>query len=186
MSNEKFTKLIRQIHDEKVHLDFANQAIEETEQKLSVSLEHRLQKLIQESNKIAENVIEFPERKVVSIGEATLMAAAGQKLSNWYENPLIFSSTGFIVDVRPILGTENEVEITLQAKDKEHLSQISNLLEPYKSQSLDVSISIKGNTVLKANIYIDDTAEYAEGSGEITSGYKDSLHGIIEFNIILD
>ena len=152
MSEEKFTQLIRQIHDEKTHENFVNEAIEETSSGVPLTVSKQLSELIERAESKTCNVLTFPEQKSIQLGSTTLLAAAGQSLGIWYENPLTFSSSGIVVDIRHIMGTKDEVEITFFAKDKSHPSLIKDSLQSFKGQDIAISISLNDNVILNATL----------------------------------
>ena len=185
MSEEKITQLIRQIHDEGVHVNFVNEAIEETKSGVPLTVSKQLSELIKKAESSTANVVAFPEQKSIQLGTTNLLAAAGKSLGKWYENPLTFSSSGIVVDIRRILGTDDEVEITFQAQEQRQPSLIMDSLQAFKAKDVAIRISINEKVILNASIYIDENADYAEGRGVIIDNGKQSLQGELRLEILL-
>jgi len=186
MSEEKITQLIRQIHEEKVYQDFVGQVLEETKLGVSKSLNQKVSNLLEFSeNQISKKVIPFARTKPFSLGKTTLLAAAGEKLGTWFEHPLVFPSSGMVVDIRRIVGSENEVDIYIQSNSEDE-SVIQQSLRPFKDTSISIRMTLADEIMLDAEIYIDDSACFAEGHGRLSNVEKNDLSGDIDFQVILD
>lgn len=186
MSEEKITQLIRQIHEEKVYQDFVGQVLEETKLGVSKSLNQKVSNLLEFSeNQISKKVIPFARTKPLSLGKTTLLAAAGENVGNWFEHPLVFPSSGMVVDIRRIVGSEDEVDLYIQSNSDDE-SVIQQSLSPFKSKSLSIRLTLSGEIMLDANIYIDESACFAEGQGKLVNIEKNDLSGDIDFEVILE
>lgn len=186
MSKEKFTQLIRQIHEEKVYMDFAKQVEEVTKASVSNSLVQKVSNLIKTAESIEnKKIIQFPTKKPFFLGRTTLLAAAGERLGTWFEHPLVFHSSGMVVDIRRIVGSEDEVDLYIKSNSQDE-SVIQQSLSSFKNKSLTVRMTLAGKIILDARIYIDDSACFAEGHGRLINIEKTDLSGDIDFEVILD
>ena len=178
MSEEKLTQLIRRIHDEKVYMEFAKQVLEETKLGVANSLQQKVTNLVMEVESLqSKKVLQFPNMNSFSLGKTTLLAAAGEKLGTWFEHPLVFPSSGMVVDIRRIVGSENEVDIYIQSNSEDE-SVIQQSLRPFKDTSINIRMTLADEIMLDAEIYIDDSACFAEGHGRLSNVEKNDLSGV--------
>lgn len=139
--------------------------------------------LIQAEKK--SKIIPFPTNRVMQLGKVQLLAAASQQLGNWFSQPLVFSSAGFLVDVRRIKGKDNDVDVYFHAIDGKN-ALMESLFSGFKGRSIKITFSINGVKLLSADIYVDQSAHIAEGSGVVYDADVDTNKGDLELNVELD
>ena len=182
MSKENITQLIKQIHEEEVNKQLVEDVLLESEKGFSEEIMSEVQSLLKKANK--SNVVAFPDRKI-RLAQTQLTAAGGQELGAWFEHPIIFESTGMVVDVRKVFGKDDKVNVYVHPNGDDS-SLIEKSLLPFKDKTLQVRLSIDGIELLQAEIYVDDTGSNAEGSGYIQSAKERNVHGDIDLDIIVE
>jgi hypothetical protein len=182
VSSENITQLIKKIHEEEGNKQLLEDVLKESEKGFSEEILLEVQSLLKKANK--SNVIEFPKR-TVQLGQTELMAASGQNLGEWFAQPIIFESSGMIIDVRKVIGSEDEVDVYIQPNSDDcHL--IEQSLFPFKDKTLQVRLSVNGKDLLQAEIYIDESGHSAEGSGHLQQVDEDDVHGKLDLEIIVE
>jgi hypothetical protein len=182
------TDKILRMHEEEV----IQQMIKDTQEELTSTIPSDLQKELDlclskvkmSENQSTDNVVSFTpkERNVVvfPFAETELLAASGKSLADWFSQPMNFGGAGFILDVRRVLGTDNEVDLYLSPTD---LEKMSASFDVYKGKSLKLTITNNGNPLLIAELYIDDTGQEAEGSGQLIDLNATPVQGKISIDI---
>jgi len=184
VSETNITKLIKAIHEQEVHKELISEVHQELEQGVPDELTAEVQALIQKARPTKSNVVAFPT-KTVQLGETDLMAASGQDLGEWFAQPLVFAASGFVVDIRNVLGSENDVDVYVYPNGPDE-ELIEKALLPFKDKTLQVRLSINDIELLKADIYVDDSGHSAEGSGHLQSADPKNVHGKLNFEVIVE
>lgn len=166
------TEQILKIHEEEV----IQQMITDTQKELASDIPCDLQKELDlclskvkmSENQSTDNVVSFKpkENNIVAFpfAETELLAASGKSLADWFSQPINFAGVGFILDIRRVIGTKDEIDLYLSPTDSEKMSASFDI---YKGKSLKLTITNNGNPLLTAELYIDDTGQEAEGSGQL-------------------
>jgi hypothetical protein len=121
------------------------------------------------------NVVFFtPKHNPVTnlFAQTELLAASGLSLADWFSQPINFSGVGFVLDIRRVIGTEDEIDLYLSAIDGE---KMSSSLDAYKGKSVNLTITNNGKNLLLAELYVDDSGQEAEGSGVLNKLDKESI-----------
>ncbi len=120
------------------------------------------------NNGIHENVVALAARKRphVSFDSVQMLAAAGLEPHEWYSAPIKFPEYGFLLEIRKVLGSESEVDITLTV-DEAHPGRMQRVLSAYQDKSLSILIENNQTELLEGEIYIDSTGEAASGNGKL-------------------
>jgi hypothetical protein len=172
------TEQIIKMHEE----DVIQQMITDTQEELASDIPSDLQKELDSclSKAKENNIIAFP------FAETELLAASGKSLADWFSQPMNFGGAGFILDVRRVLGSKNEVDLYLKPNEKDNSKMKSSLLS-YLGKSLTIDVNNNGTSLLNATLYVDESGCIAEGSGYlITESDSKNIKGKISINIILD
>lgn len=184
MSEVNITKLIQKLHEEAIHENILKEVMEESNQALDESTLEHLHQLLKQAGSVSSKIIKFPKRSI-RLAESELMAAAGQDISDWFAEPLVFSAAGMVIDIRKVIGSPNEVDVYIQPHGDETARIEKNLL-PFKNKTLQVKLSINGKELLSADMYIDGSGQAAEGSGRVRTLGENDIHGNIHLDIIVD
>ena len=120
------------------------------------------------------NIVAFP------FAETELLAASGKSLADWFSQPINFAGVGFILDIRRVIGTKDEIDLSLSPTDSEKMSASFDI---YKGKSLKLTITNNGNPLLTAELYIDTTGQEAEGSGQLIALDAAPVQGKISIDI---
>jgi hypothetical protein len=119
------------------------------------------------------------------IGEVELLAASGSSLGSWFSQPIRFDGAGFILDIRKVIGSDNEVDVSL-FPIKEDAEKIKETLLPYVGSTIDIVISNDGVGLLSATIYVDNTGS-AEGNGVLSDRFEQSeVNGKLSVNVSIN
>ncbi|MEA3587647.1 hypothetical protein J6I75_04720 [Pseudidiomarina sp. 1APP75-27a] len=102
----------------------------------------------------------------IRLGTTYLMAAAGQHLSDWFSQPIIFEALGMYVDIRKIINSASQVEVFAQAIDGKS-ETMSAVFAPYANSELTFELRLNGHSVLRAEIFVNQDATRIEGEGEL-------------------
>ncbi|GAA6172012.1 hypothetical protein NBRC116592_16820 [Colwellia sp. KU-HH00111] len=182
------TEQILQMHEE----DVIQQMITDTQEELATDIPSDLQKeldLCLSKTKMSENqstdnviTLERKENNIVAFpfAETELLAASGTSLADWFSQPINFAGGGFTLDIRRVFGTKDEIDLYLSPTDSEKMSASFDV---YKGKSLKLIITNNGNTLLTAELYIDDTGQEAEGSGQLIDLDATPVQGKISIDI---
>lgn len=182
MANQNITKLIRQVHEEEQSKRLIKKVLEESEEGFPESLLEQVRSLVQKSEESGKNIITFPGRKI-QLAQTELMAAAGQNLGDWFAQPIVFTALGMVVDIRKILGTDDEVDVYIYSNDGEQALMEEAFLQ-YRDSSLKVSLTVGDKELLNANIYVDECGQSAEGTGHLYR-IEEDVHGKLNLNILI-
>lgn len=113
--------------------------------------------------------------------ETELLAASGKSLGEWFSQPINFAGAGFVLDVRRVVGTENEVDLYLTPNDSKLMD---NALSAFKGKVVGLWITNNGKRILEAELYIDESGLAAEGSGTVAAANEDfDIKGKINIEI---
>lgn len=126
-------------------------------------------------------VVAFPLHRS-QLASTQLMAAAGQQVGSWFAQPIVFAASGFVVDIRKVLGSENEVDIYINSNGSDE-SLIEEKLLPFKDNSFKILMSINGSELLLADIYVEKSGHAAEGYGVLQPLISDGLHGELSIEV---
>lgn len=182
------TEQILQMHEEEV----IQQMITDTQEELSSDIPCDLQKELDlclskvkmSESQSTDNVVSFKpkENNIVAFpfAETELLAASGKSLVDWFSQPINFAGVGFILDIRRVFGTKDEIDLYLSPTDSEKMSASFDI---YKGKSLKLTITNNGNSLLTAELYIDDTGQEAEGSGQLIDIDAAPVQGKISIDI---
>jgi hypothetical protein len=182
------TDQILRMHEEEV----IQKMITDTQEELASDIPSELQKeldLCLSKAKMSErqstdNVISFKpkENNIVAFpfAETELLAASGKSLADWFSQPINFAGVGFILDIRRVFGTEDEIDLYLSPTDSEKMSASFDF---YKGKSLKLTITNNDTPLLTAELYIDDTGQEAEGSGQLIDHDGTPVQGKISIDI---
>lgn len=183
MSKENITQLIKQIHEEEVNQRLVEDVLKESEKGFSEEIMSEVQSLLKKAN--ASNVIAFPKR-TVQLGQTELMAASKKdNLGEWFAQRIVFKSSGMEIDVRKVIGTDNEVDVYIQSNSDDY-QLIEKSLLPFKDKTLQVRFSVNGKELLHADIYVDESGHSAEGSGHLQQINESDIHGKLDVEIIVE
>lgn len=187
------TKQILAMHEDEV----MNNMLEEVKNELKstipsdiqAALDACMQKLSNEGNVTSSNVVSFKPKStpsIISFAETELIAASGQSLGDWFSQPMNFGGAGFILDVRKVIGSDNEVDLYLNPNQEDSDKMKKSLLK-YLGKSINISILNNGTNLLTATLYIDETGYSAEGSGYLMKlDEMDNVKGKISIDISFD
>jgi hypothetical protein len=193
MTKKDITKPILAIHAEEALSKMLEEAKSEVDngmpEYLGSELEMLLKKARSTSEQVSNNVVAFkprPKNMVVdSFGSTELLAAAGQSLGDWFSQPMSFGGAGFILDVRRVIGSENEVDIYLSPNNSDK-GIMEKTLSAYMGKSVEVVISNNGEPLLEANLYIDQAGGAAEGSGVLVEANKSkAVKGNLSIDVVI-
>lgn len=193
MTKKDITKEILAIHAEetmsKIMADVKAEMENGMPEDLSSELEMLLKKASGATEQTPDNIVAFKPRsqmKIVdSFGSTELLAAAGQSLGDWFSQPMSFGGAGFVLDVRRVIGSENEVDIYLSPNNSDK-GVMEKTLSAYIGKSIEVVISNNGVPLLEANLYIDEAGGAAEGSGVLVEANKTkAVKGNLSIDVVI-
>ncbi|UUO25446.1 hypothetical protein FGD67_21175 [Colwellia sp. M166] len=181
------TKQILAMHEDEV----MNNMLEEVKNELKdtipsdiqATLDACMQKLSNEGDVTPSNVLSFKPKStpsIISFAETELLAASGKSLADWFSQPINFAGVGFILDIRRVFGTKDEIDLYLSPTDSERMSASFDV---YKGKSLKLTITNNDKPLLTAELYIDDTGQEAEGSGQLIDLDGTPVQGKISIDI---
>ena len=184
------TKQILAMHEDEVMHNMLEEVTNELKDAIpsdiQATLDACMQKLNNEVDAIPSNVVSFKPKSApatVSFAETELLAASGQSLGDWFLQPMNFVGAGFTLDVRKVIGSENEVDLYLNPNQEDSDNMKKSLLA-YLGKSIDISVSNNGTSLLTATLYIDETGCSAEGSGYLMKLDEiDNVKGKISIDI---
>lgn len=186
MINEiNITQAVKKLYEEEQMRMLVEEVLDDTKNGASHSLLAEVKALMSKAQKKpADNVIPFPVNRVHrhKIGQIQLLAAAGQNLGSWYQQPLLFASAGFSVDVRKVIGSANEVDVYLQAINKP-TDIVESFFNMFSGKSVTLTFTLNGQILLEANIYVDGQDQRAEGSGHVYHAADWDAHGSLEVDV---
>ncbi len=194
MKHTDITKQILALHEEKVLKQMFSEVEEELKDGVPKSLQHKIDNCMtkirtEEIISSAENVVSFtPKNKPVFnvFAETELLAASGKSLADWFSQPMNFGGAGFTLDVRRVLGSDNEVDLYLTPNQIES-AQMKKSLVAYLGKSLNIDIINNGVSLLNATLYVDESGNSAEGSGYLAStDEKNDIKGKVSISISVE
>lgn len=186
MTNEiNITQVVKKRYEEDQIRTLVNEVLDETKDGASDALLTEVKALMSRANKKPQNnIIAFPVDRINrhKIGQIQLLAAAGQNLGSWYQQPLLFASAGFSVDVRKVVGSDNDVDVYLQALNETN-EIVDSFFNIFSGKSVKLSFILNGQILLEANIYVDGQDHRAEGTGQVYQADIADTHGNLEVEV---
>lgn len=186
------TKQILAMHENEVMEDMFEEVKNELKDSIPSDIQATIdacrQKLNNEVDATSSNVVSFQPKSAppaVSFAETELLAASGKSLADWFSQPLNFGGAGFILDIRKVIGTEDEVDLYLIPNQADE-SKMKKALSSYLGQSLSICIFNDGINLLTASLYIDESGLEAEGTGRLNKTEKNIIKGKITIEIIVE
>lgn len=176
------TEEVFQLHEAEEAEMLAHQVKQEVEQGDNQRLENKLANLLRKIQQPIGKIVEFPTKMHVAnepLMTTELMAASGQELGNWFDQPIRFSSLE--LDVRRIIGTDNEVSVFITSHADE---SARTPLAQYKGKTLKIDLTVNNTELLTAVIYVDDEGLSAEGEGQLIRLNHEEASG--SFNVFVE
>jgi len=194
MSKIDITHNIQKVHEDEIMQGLANEVQEELKNGIPTELQQELDNLLKKANKPKilhkNNILAFKPRKnytqqiINSFESVELLAAAGQNLGDWFSTPITFTEYGFILDIRKVIDSENEVDLYISPY-QDNSEKMAQSLSNYTSQEINIIVSNDDAVLLEASLYVDETGTIAEGNGyllEIDQTY--SIKGKLSIDIL--
>jgi hypothetical protein len=193
MKHIDITKQVLALHEEDVFKQMMSDVqkdLEEVSSSLQSEIDMCLSKINSEQIASSDNVVSLKStsNNVVAFpfAETELLAASGKSLADWFSQPMNFGGAGFVLDVRRVLGTDNEVDLYLTPNQTKSTEMKESLLS-YLGKSLSINVINNGKSLLNATLYVDESGSSAEGSGYlITANDKNGIKGKISINILVE
>jgi len=172
------TEEVFQLHENEEAQTLSQEVKQEIEQGHNKSLDNKLANLLSKVQTTSAKVVQL-STKMKAANEAflttELMAASGQELGNWFDQPIRFSSIE--LDVRNIIGSDNEVSVYITSYAE---NSVKNPLDKYKGKTLKINLTVNSTELLTAIIYVDDLGSSAEGEGTLIRLNKEEISGSIK------
>lgn len=139
------------------------------------------------------NVVSFkPSGKqnnkiISSFYSVELLAAAGESIDVWHSRPIIFSEFGFILDIRMVLDSSDEVELYLSpiSDDVNAKSEMEKAFSHALNSNINISVECDGVHLLDGSLYVDATGLNIEGAGKLDNqDFYSSVKGRLAFHIL--
>jgi hypothetical protein len=186
MKETNITEQIKQLHLEERATQISEDVIQDLKSGTPQSLKDELSSLIRKCHKPEGRVIQFPGKTIHRLAEIDLLAAASkQVVGDLVSQPLVCLSKGFSVDIRRVLGSENEVTLYFLPVDEgEH--QMEEIFSPYRGQTIFLEFVLNGVQLLNCSIYVDESARQAEGEGILVTSNVDMKDPRLEINVSSD
>lgn len=175
------TEEVFQLYDAEEADKLAQEVKQEMEKGDHHRLNNKLAHLLSMVQQPSAQVVKFPATMQAAnepLMTTELMAASGQELGNWFDQPIRFSSLE--LDVRRIIGTDNEVSVFITSNGGE---SVKTPLEKYKGKMLKVDLTVNNTDLLTAVIYVDDEGFSAEGEGQLIRLNHEEASG--SFNVFV-
>ena len=194
MSTKDITKQILEMHGEEAMQHLMEEVRQEFKDGIPQELQSELDTLLAKANapkkpisrEVIDSISEAVHRFLQPLASTELLAAAGQSLGDWFSQPMNFGGAGFILDVRRVIGTENEVDLYLTPTDPDS-ENMKKTLEAYIGQSIHIVISNNDVQLLVANLFVDESGNAAEGSGHlIDADNAQDIKGKISIDIVIN
>lgn len=193
MNIKDITKQILELHEIEEILELMSDVKKEFGDGIPDELSSELDLLLEKANqqeKLAGNVVEFKGKKTSlpfkQFAEVELLAAAGRTLGEWFTQPIIFGGAGFILDVRRVIGSENEVDVYLTPASAD-TARMKKTLDSYLGKTIRIVISNNDLQLLDAEIYIDENGSAAEGRGHLLKTEDlSNVKGKISVSLLLE
>jgi len=194
MNKIDLTKQVIQFHEGEIMQKINSEVKEELCDGVTKKLQSELNNLLPMSkhrNKFKKHKIFSFKSKVTKnqkilgcFKSVELLAASGKSLVCWFSQPINFGGAGFILDIRKIIGSNNEVDLYLLPNEKK-TDKIEKSLKSYAGKNIDITITNNGSKILEANIYVDEKAQAAEGNGKIFTEQKNKdITGKLSIDIL--
>jgi hypothetical protein len=185
MQQQNITSAVKHIYlqEQAENAAMWQEVLQESSNGLSDDVLNRVRALTRQEKE--NKIIPFPTHRVKKLAEVKLLAAAGQNLGEWFSQPLLFTSAGFMIDVRRIKGKSHDVDVYFKAIDGKN-GLMESLFDVFKDKSIKVTFSVNGVNLLSADVYVDNTAHQAEGSGVVFDNDVDLSSGNLEINVDVD
>jgi len=188
MKKNNVTQQILEMHENEVMQTLIEEVKEDFKDGIPSQVQSELDVLLGkakgEESAEKSKVISFKPKKVFkpiinTQWETELLAASGQNLGEWFSQSMSFGGAGFILDIRRVIGSNDEVDLYLTPIDPE-TDRMKKTLQPYIGKSLQIVISNNDIQLLDAELYVDETGNAAEGSGKLiepndTTGVRGKL-----------
>jgi hypothetical protein len=193
MNKKNITQQILMIHEEETMRNLMNEVKEELKDGVIEELQGELNLLLKMSGKdevsSSNNILSFNIKqhtpKLTTLAETVLLAAGGKSLGDWFSQPINFGGAGFILDVRKVIGSDNEVDIYLSPNQPD-TSDMQKTLASYIDKSIHIVISNNGKQLLEANLYIDKTGSAAGGNGMLMNmGDSHDINGALSIDLVI-
>lgn len=183
MQDTNITSLIKLNHRLEVGKKLLTDVHQEMKQGVPKALVDEVKMLINQtkSNLSKSKVAVFPLNRS-QLASTQLMAAAGQSIGDWFAQPIVFAASGFVVDIRKVLGSQNAVDIYINPNGSD-VSMMEEALLPFRDKSFKILMSVNGNELLSADIYVDESGHAAEGTGFLKQVQSDNLHGELSIEV---
>jgi hypothetical protein len=192
MKQKDITQQIVALHEEDKLNQMMSDVHAELKEGVSLSLQQEIDTCLNKMNNKevtnSVNVLSFkPKSKPVInyFAETELLAASGQSLADWFAQPLSFGGAGFTLDIRKVMGTDDEVDLYLIPNQSDK-SKMRKSLSSYLGRSLNICISNEGVNLLTAIIYVDESGLEAEGSGRLNKLDNSVIKGKISIEIVVE
>ena len=194
MKKTDITREVLKMHEESLKLKAIDEVKSELKDGIPAELQSEIDQLLSKADQLAKkqpsNVVSIISKKLQrelhTFGETELLAAAGKSLADWFSQPMHFGGAGFILDIRKVFGTENEVDIYLKP-NKNDVKEMQESLGSYVGQSIQVVVSNNQIVLLDAVLYIDESGTAAEGSGKLVVQSNETVvKGKISISIVVD
>jgi hypothetical protein len=185
MSEKNITKEIKQLYLEDQVQKIAKEVKEELKNGAPQDLKDELSLLLEKCKSPKGEIIEFPTKVATayqSLATVELLAAGGKSVGDLVTQPLVCKREGFSVDIRRVLGSNNEVTLYFQpVDDGEH--EMEEVFSPYKGKTITLDFIVNGAQLLNASIYVDESARQAEGTGVLFSAEVNLKDPKIQINV---
>ena len=194
MSKVDITQEIARLHEERLMEEAIQEVKKELAEGVPIEVQREVNKLLSQietpTSVDSDNVIAFAPKSArpqsYTIGETELLAAAGPTLADWFAQPISLGGAGFVLDVRRVIGSVDEVDIYLNPNN-DSSEQMQKTLRDFVGKTIRLIVSNNQEQLLDAILYIDEAGNAAEGSGKLVERKGDmSIKGKISISIIVD
>lgn len=194
MKKTDITREVLNMHEGELMLRAIEDVKSELKDGIPAELQSEIDRLLakgtNQEEQPASNVVDFfskrPHKELQDFAVTELLAASGQLLSEWFAQPMNFGGAGFILDIRRVIGTENEVDIYLKPNTTD-AKEMQKSLGSYIGKSLQILVLNNQSILLDAVLYIDESGTAAQGSGELLQESNEkSIKGKVSISIVVD
>lgn len=171
---EDITKAITSLYQSKIMDELQAEVISELKENVSQQLKEELALLLHKVKpEKTDNVVSLMPIKSFkqSFESVELLAAAGLDTHEWFSTPINFPEFGFILDIRKVLGSEAEVDLTIIIDDS-NPTKMEKSFSAYKNQVIKILIQNNDVNLLQGEFYIDSNAKAASGNGVLLNVNK--------------
>lgn len=179
MNNNDLTRDIKALYEKQINQEIFQEAQVELERTGLANLVSEVDLILTKFKQ--EKIIQFPSQ-VRNFASTTLMAAAGQSLGNWFDHPIAFPSSGFLIDIRKIQGTSSEADIYIEPLDQDAIA-MKRTFSSYKGKNLNIQFLINDRLVFDAEVYVDESGQAAEGIGKFFTITSEQGQGRLSIDI---